>query len=46
MQVYYFSRTGRSQKIAEELSIRYNTVAKKLRITLIGVVQGIIKKLP
>ena len=30
MQIYYFSRTGRSKLIAEELAARYNTEARKI----------------
>ncbi|MDD3222862.1 MAG: flavodoxin [Clostridia bacterium] len=30
MQVYYFSRTGRSKKIAEQLAARYGVVALKI----------------
>ncbi|HIU63685.1 MAG TPA: flavodoxin [Candidatus Avacidaminococcus intestinavium] len=30
MQVYYFSRTGRSKKIAEELAVRYHTRAEEI----------------
>lgn len=30
MQIYYFSRTGRSKRIAEELADRYNTTALKI----------------
>lgn len=30
MQIYYFSRTGRSKKIAEELATRYNTAVRNI----------------
>jgi len=30
MQVYYFTRTGRSKKVAEELAERYETKAKEI----------------
>ena len=30
MQVYYFTRTGRSKKVAEELSERYETKAQEI----------------
>lgn len=30
MQIYYFTRTGRSKAIAEQLAARYNTTARKI----------------
>lgn len=30
MQVYFFTRTGRSQKIAEDIAAKYNTKARKI----------------
>lgn len=30
MQIYYFSRTGRSEKIAEELAARHDTAANRI----------------
>lgn len=30
MQIYYFTRTGRSRKIAEELAANYNTLAREI----------------
>lgn len=30
MQIYYFTRTGRSKEIAEELAARYGTEARKI----------------
>lgn len=30
MQVYYFTRTGRSKKVAEELAERYETMAQEI----------------
>lgn len=30
MQIYYFSRTGRSKKIAEQLAARHNTEARMI----------------
>ena len=30
MQIYYFSRTGRSKKIAEDLALRYGTEPRKI----------------
>lgn len=30
MQVYYFTRTGRSRAIADEIAERYNTEARKI----------------
>lgn len=30
MQIYYFSRTGRSKKIAEELANRFDVTARKI----------------
>lgn len=30
MQVYYFTRTGRSKKVAEELAERYETKAQEI----------------
>ncbi len=30
MEVYYFSRTGRSEKIAEDIALKYNSKANKI----------------
>jgi hypothetical protein len=30
MQIYYFSKTGRSEKVAKELAARYGTEARKV----------------
>ncbi|MGN0353846.1 MAG: flavodoxin family protein [Muricoprocola sp.] len=30
MQIYYFSRTGRSKEIADQIALRYQTVARKI----------------